>query len=186
MNQNTEIHAEEWRPVVGYEGLYEVSNLGRCRRIWRYGRAWDGLMKAHPHVNGYLFYMLCRGNKAKTHRVHRVVARAFLGEPPDGSEVNHKDSDRANCRLSNLEYVTRSENVKHSFQHGRLRPPAGQWNRKFSPEVLLRVLEDKGKMTAKQASAKHGVGMSHVYRVWHGEASIYPVNGQIWTPKQTA
>src|SRR3972149_1183846 len=99
-----DLPSEEWRPVVGWEGWYEVSNLGRVRRI----KEAAGTRRGHIlrwAVGGkppYPRVFLCREGKVLTKRVHRLVAEAFLGPCPEGQEVNHKDGDKANPRASNL------------------------------------------------------------------------------------
>lgn len=121
--------AEEWRPVVGWEGLYEVSNIGRVRSLGRTVRMKDkrGCWHTRPYpgkllstaglVAGYPHVQLHRNGKPSPRLVHQLVARAFLGPPPTPDhEVNHKhpDGDKTRCCVDNLEWVTRSENLKHA------------------------------------------------------------------------
>lgn len=108
---------EIWKPVVGYEGLYEVSNLGNIRRIWRYGKPWVHTLKSKTTRDGYLEATLTKNSKAKSIRTHRIVAMAFLGHP-DGKEVNHIDGNKKNNSVENLEWVTPSENQKHAYRIG--------------------------------------------------------------------
>lgn len=92
---------EAWLPVVGYEGIYEVSDLGRVRSQRR-------VLKGHD-VYGYTHVSL--GQRQVS--VHRLVAAAFFGPPPfDGAEVDHKNGRRADNRPGNLEYVSRAENQR--------------------------------------------------------------------------
>lgn len=107
---------EEWRSVAEWPE-YEVSNLGRVRRV-ETGRVRSPiLMKS----TGYLVVSMSRpGGDRKLAAIHRLVAFAFLGHPPaEGMQVNHKDSDRANPSLENLEWVTVSQNISHGYTHGR-------------------------------------------------------------------
>jgi len=101
---------EEWRPIVGYEGLYEVSNLGRVK-----GLKCGKILKPSPNKNGYLCLHLY--NKGRNRfRVHRLVLLTFL--PIDEiKEVNHKNHIKTDNRLCNLEWCSRSENVR--FQNKR-------------------------------------------------------------------
>jgi hypothetical protein len=108
-----EYTAEEWRPVAGYEGLYEVSSLGRVRRAGRV------LKPGRNPRTGYLVVSLWHDGKGETHTVHRLVAHAFIGPCPPGQHVNHRDFDRANARADNLEYLTPAENNRHTVTHGR-------------------------------------------------------------------
>lgn len=107
---------EEWRAVADWPE-YEVSNLGRVRRVDT-GRIRSAiLMKS----TGYLIVSMTRpGGERKLAAIHRLVAFAFLGEPPEPNmQVNHKDSDRANPRLDNIEWVTVSQNISHGYSHGK-------------------------------------------------------------------
>lgn len=116
-----------WRPVVGFEALYEVSDQGEVRRTGKAHKSGKGrgggarigrLIKPQPHRGGYLAVQLWRHGKLHRPLLHRVVAAAFLGPCPDGKEVNHVDGVKANNRASNLEYVDRSENMLHAYRTG--------------------------------------------------------------------
>lgn len=107
----------EWEPITGYEGYYEVSNLGDIKRIVTYkGKPILRILKPQDDGSGYMKVRLYKQGKSKFFRVHRVVMRAFIGECPENNEVNHKDGDRANNSLDNLEYMTKSENNMHMYR----------------------------------------------------------------------
>lgn len=118
---------EVWKPVVGYEGLYEVSNMGEVRGLPRtvltqkgwYQHVKGITLRQKNTKDGYKEVTLLKGSKPKSIRAHRVVAFAFLGAPssPD-LEVNHKDGNKQNNCVSNLEWVTSSENQKHAYRMG--------------------------------------------------------------------
>lgn len=113
----------EWRPVVGFDGLYEVSNLGEVRSIarrqgTRVGRILTGRLSTSLNDTWrtrYLRVALYRDSKRHDTPVHHLVAEAFLGPRPLGLEINHKDGNPQNNRVDNLEYVTHSENVRHGW-----------------------------------------------------------------------
>jgi hypothetical protein len=117
-----------WKDVVGYEGLYEVSDSGEVRSRDRYiktdirhvkSRLIKGkILFQNLKPNGYKTVDLCKDGKVKTTLVHRIVAEAFLPNPDGLRFVNHKDSNRANNIVSNLEWVTSSENRKHGITNG--------------------------------------------------------------------
>lgn len=114
---------EEWCPVVGYEGYYSVSNIGRVRRDAGGPGARAGLV-LRPKRNaktGYLTVSLFRGGDGCSHTVHTLVAAAFIGVRPNGWTVNHIDGDKLNNRPSNLEYVTRGDNARHAWETGLAR-----------------------------------------------------------------
>lgn len=101
---------EEWRPVIGWEGLYEVSDCGRVRS------AITGRQRSlSPAGNGYPMVTLKSGRRMNRTCVHRLVAAAFLG-PSNGLCVNHRDGARDNNSIANLEYVTYQENERHKYR----------------------------------------------------------------------
>ena len=120
---------EIWKPVPGYEGFYEVSSLGRVRSVDRVIIRKNGekrtvkgtILSPTKRKDGYLTIGLRREGSHKTHKIHRIVMLAFVGEPPEGKyEVDHKDGNPENNRLSNLEYVSRKENyMRMAANQGR-------------------------------------------------------------------
>lgn len=105
---------QNWAPVAGYEGLYEVSDAGNV-----YGIKKNKLLR--PGVsNGYLYVHLHKDSKGQSIRIHALVARAFIGERPEGYSINHKDCDKTNNDVSNLEYVTQAQNMRHAVLSGRM------------------------------------------------------------------
>jgi hypothetical protein len=103
------------KDVLGYEGLYQVDTEGNVFN--RHGRK----MKPCKQNRGYLILGLHKDNKTQVHTVHRLVAETFLGVAPKGYEINHKDGDKTNNRVSNLEWVTHAENMEHAFTTGKRR-----------------------------------------------------------------
>lgn len=112
---------------MGYEGLYEVSNSGcikSCKRSTVTKAGWvqnvhGKICKQKDTWDGYKEVTLYKNGKAKNIRTHRIVAFAFLGKPlDDRMEVNHKDGDKKNNSVSNLEWVTSSENQRHAYRTG--------------------------------------------------------------------
>jgi len=117
--QDTSIQNERWLPVVGYEGIYDVSNLGRIRRMKKGPGALVGrILKESLGDCGYMDVGLHKDGSQHTVKVHRLVSAAFLGECPDGKEVNHRDGVKPNNAATNLEYVTQSENALHAYRNG--------------------------------------------------------------------
>jgi hypothetical protein len=107
---------EEWRPVVGYEGVYEVSNTGLVRRVHSHRKTFPAfsIMKMRPNVNGYPSIGLRKHGQSKMHRVHCLVLAAFVGPRPSGFHCNHKNGIKTDNRLDNVEWVTPEYNYKHS------------------------------------------------------------------------
>ena len=118
---------EEWKAVVGYEGYYEVSNYGRVKGLNRIIQRSDGRMVTIPErilspvldTDGYRQCKLCRDGKYKTVGVHCLVARAFIPNPDNLEDVNHKNFNRADNHVSNLEWKTHGDNVRYSIEAKR-------------------------------------------------------------------
>lgn len=117
---------EIWRPIRGYEGLYEVSNLGQVKRLTqfvdnirgkqRYKRKWDGRILKFDSVRKAKRVCLTKNNISKRYFVHRLVATAFIPNHLNKPEVNHIDGNPSNNKIDNLEWCTGSENIVHSYK----------------------------------------------------------------------
>lgn len=114
---------EEWRDIKGYEGKYQISNAGHVKSLltWSVSKRKfepkERMMCPTSNGNGYLLITLSNRGKRKNKYIHRLVAEAFIENPENKSSVNHKDYDRANNTVKNLEWVTVKENVAHSVEH---------------------------------------------------------------------
>ena len=105
---------EEWRDIKGYEGKYMVSNLGRVKSLNYRRTGKEKIMKVYPDKDSYLYVELCKDGKGKWYRINRLVAQAFLENPDNLPEVNHKDKIRTNNNVENLEWCTTQYNVEYS------------------------------------------------------------------------
>lgn len=108
---------EVWKDIPGYEGVYQVSDKGRIkslqRRVWNYTKP-EKILKPHHKPNGYRQVGLRKeGCEAKHAYVHRIVAQAFLPNPDGLPEVNHKDFNKGNNSVENLEWVSDQDNKRH-------------------------------------------------------------------------
>jgi hypothetical protein len=113
---------EIWKEIKGYEGLYQVSNLGRVKSLSKVKELYNGGLYntkdkiLTPRIsNGYISVSLHKHNKGITKLIHRLVAEAFIPNPEGKPQVNHIDGNKTNNILSNLEWNTRSENIQHAF-----------------------------------------------------------------------
>lgn len=122
---------EIWKPVVGHEGLYIVSNLGRIKALERFRRGVskngneflrrmpERILAPAPHTAGYLGLSLTKaGDKAVSCLIHRIVAEAFIPNPRDLPYVNHIDANKHNNAVANLEWCTATENYRHAKSLG--------------------------------------------------------------------
>lgn len=127
---------ELYRPIKGYEGLYEVSNHGNVRSLSRMTKGRWGSMKTSPgrqlklnkHQLGYLRVDLSKDGKSKHNLAHRLVAEAFIPNPDNKKAVNHIDGDKENNRVENLEWCTYKENTQHALANGLLKWQYGDKN----------------------------------------------------------
>ena len=109
---------EEWMDVKGYEGFYKVSNMGRILSLKRRTTN-EHIMKQHISKDGYWQVCLCKNNNVITHRVHRLVAEAFVPNPLNYPVINHKDENKLNNQYDNLEWCTVKQNTRYKDMHIR-------------------------------------------------------------------
>lgn len=110
---------EIWRDVVGYEGLYQVSNIGRVKSLPRNGTIKEErILKPRITKNGYLYVHLRNGSISKYVKVHKMVAVAFIPNPENKPQINHINGIKTDNRVDNLEWNTASENMLHAIKLG--------------------------------------------------------------------
>ena len=155
---------EIWKPVVGYEGLYEINNKGEIKTI-KSGR----IIKYFKNKDGYLSCKLSKKSKTKTYLVHRLVAQAFIPNPENKPYVNHKDSNRLNNTLNNVEWCTPLENVKHMIISGRstYKKGSNNINSKLDENIVISILNiyKNKNVTQRFLSKKYDVSLSAINSV---------------------
>lgn len=106
---------EIWKDVKGYEELYQVSNLGRVKRVET-----DRILKVRVKRHGYLGVVLYNNSEPKHYIIHRLVAEAFIPNHENKPQVNHIDEDKTNNTVANLEWVTAKENANHGTRNSTM------------------------------------------------------------------
>lgn len=150
---------EKWLPIKGYEGLYEISDKGRVKSLYSRYKG-KSFLKQCAGSRGYLLVTLCRDGRQKTVNVHRLVAEAFLPNPNNLQCVNHKDENRQNNEVSNLEWCT----YYHNNTFGdRLTKSA---LKKGKPVICV----ETGKIYAngQRAQAETEINQSSIWRCCNG------------------
>lgn len=120
---------ETWRPIPGYEGIYDASDQGRIRsldriKVDKLGRQFKvkgRVLRLTPDKDGYPQCTLSKKNKQVLRKAHRLVLEAFVGPRPDGMVTRHLNDDRADPRLENLTYGTQAENCADALRQGKHR-----------------------------------------------------------------
>lgn len=170
------VDGEEWRQVVGFEGYYEVSSLGRIRRVvdscgYKAGR----MLKTDGALwEGYHSVNLRRDGKGGRIHVHIVVATAFHGPRPSGEhEVNHKDGNKLNNRADNLEWLTKAKNAEHAYALGLKKPVrlAGELNgrAKLTREDAERIRADGKSVSLTEQAKRYKVSRSTILMARQGK-----------------
>ena len=126
---------ETWRPVVGYEGLYEVSDFGDVRSLNYLHTGKTRVLKLIKEKKGYLLVNLYKEGKMKMYKAHRLVAQAFIDNPDNLPEVNHIDEDKTNNRVSNLEWCNHIYNSNHGTRNQRIAETQKGSKRPYMSEV---------------------------------------------------
>ena len=148
---------EIWKDIEGYEGLYQVSNMGRVKSVERmkwsgkcYYKAPERILKPRKNGGGYLVVMLSKNGKVKTCRVHRLVATAFIPNPNNLPQINHIDENKGNNHMENLEWCDSKYNNNYGTHNKRVSEKLR--GRKQSKESVEKRAE---KMRGRKLSEEH-------------------------------
>jgi len=158
----------KWKWIDGYKGVYKISDSGEVLSVPRRFRKKPLVLKYNVDTNGYRRVRLARDGNSELRLVHRLVAMAFLEIPDDFDhkkyEVNHKDGDKSNNNVNNLEWVDRKQNVIHSFVSLGRKPSYGR--RRFTKEQVQAIRQDQ--RTIRQISEAYQCSGTTIFKVKHG------------------
>ena len=183
---------EIWKDIEGYEGLYQVSNLGRVRSLTRNRRGRNNapnpiqgrILKQHTCF-GYCYISLCKNRKYKGFRVHRLVAHAFIPNPDNLPQVNHKDENKTNNCVDNLEWCTQEYNQNYGTIN--IRKSQKQLNDKNKSKVVLQYTLDgtfiKEWKSTMDVQRNLGFAHTHISECCRGKQANY-AHGYIWKYKK--
>jgi hypothetical protein len=160
---------EIWNDV--FSGHYQVSNLGRVRRMTVGGTRTDvvgRILIGGLGKKGYRHVTISIDGGQKTVKVHKLVAETFIGPCPAGKEVNHKDGIKLNCALSNLEYKTHKGNVVHAIRMG-LRNDVGEdnANSKLTERKVRGIRRLASSLSRRALARRYGVSLGAVQDIMH-------------------
>lgn len=165
---------EQWKPVEGYEEYYEVSNMGQVRSLPRKMHNYTKpgrILKQQNNGHSYMTVGLHAPNKKEKHAyVHILVARAFIPNPDGLEDVNHKDFNKGNNAVENLEWVTRQQNIMHFRQSARGKRIEAGRVKKIQHKAYQRVIDNKKKiidaysqgLNIEEVAKKTGLGRDFV------------------------
>jgi len=145
---------EVWKDIPNYEGMYQVSNLGNIKNVKK------GKIKIpNKNKNGYLYIDLWKDNKNKKMTIHRAVAMAFLSNDNDYTDINHKDGNKTNNIVDNLEWCNRSHNLKEAYRLGLRKPTRA-------------MLGKKGKLCPNSKKIKQYDKLGNLIKIWNSTMDI--------------
>jgi hypothetical protein len=181
------METEIWNDIIEYEGYYQVSNFGRVKSLSRcvehkkYGSMTikEKILKPlNRNKDGYMCVILKKNGTSKAMSIHRLVAIYFIPNENNLSEVNHKDGNKKNYRVDNLEWVTPKQNINHAFKTGLnkgvSRPGEKNGNSRLNSSQVNEIIKLKGVYSGIKISKMFNVSKSTIYfihskKTWTGK-----------------
>lgn len=179
------MNEEIWKDIEGYKGAYQISNLGNVKSVEREVTQWNEsakkyvtriqkalIMKPFEDEDGYLRLQLIKDGIRKKHFVHRLVALAFIPNPENKPEVNHKQGDKKDNRVWMLEWSTSSENQRHAIANKLYETAKGEKSGQAKLTELqvreIHSLYSRGNITQEYLAGLYGVASSAISRILTG------------------
>ena len=169
------MNKEIWKDIPGYEGLYQASNLGRIKKIWK---TKETIMKPSLQKEGYLRIGLVKNSKRKSYQVHRLIALCFIDNIYNKKYVNHIDGNKQNNNADNLEWVTASENLKHAYDNNLFKTIPGGKNSKPILQYDLNGNFIKKWESQREAGKTLGIQQSNIFKVANEQRNH--AGGYVW------
>ena len=176
MDKNEAI--EIWKDAPGYEGIYQISTVGRVKKLyreWNNGsrRSEETILNTHYGVHGYNHHVFIKNSIRKDFKVARLVAILFIPNPDNKPFVNHIDGVKSNDCVWNLEWATHKENDQHAYKIGLRCGMKGDKNgmATINSKTVLNIRADAEKKSYKQLAKKYDLNYGHIYLI---------VNRRIW------
>ena len=163
---------EVWKDVIGYEGYYQISNYGLVKSLDRVVDKNIGqkkllksrLLKQGIDKDGYKHVILYKNGRGSIFKTHKLVAIAFIDNPNNKKEINHKNGVKTDNKIENLEWCTRSENVKHAFKNGLKKPIFGETHvsSKLSEEQAIKIKYGHKDLTQYQIADLYNINQANI------------------------
>ena len=158
---------EIFKDVKGYEGLYQISNVGNVKSLGNDKTKKEKILKPAKNHKGYLFVGLCKQGKQKNHYIHRLVAQAFIDNPNNLEQINHKNEIKTDNRVENLEWCTPKQNNNYGTHNQR--SAANRINHPKRSKQVLCVETGKVYPSAHQVERELGFAKSNIVNVCNGK-----------------
>lgn len=174
METNLNNLKEIWMPINGYEGIYEISNYGNIRSLDRRKRHSNigftsickgQTLKPKTHANGYYEVSLCKNGKSKFKLIHRLVAQSFIENPENKPQVNHKNGNKKDNHINNLEWVTQKGNAEHAVKIGLYGNGERMYNHILSEKDVLEIRKLYPENTLSQLSNSYKVSITTIHYI---------------------
>lgn len=166
----------EWKPIKGYEGLYEVNRIGQVKSLDRYTVDSIGRKKFYPgkpltaliNEGGYSYVKLSRSGQKKQFYIHRLVALAFINNPNNLEEVNHIDGNKKNNVCNNLEWITSHGNELHAIENNLKVHGSNHYESKLDENKVRYIRKEKQNKSFNALAKELGVTVSAIFSAYHG------------------
>lgn len=172
---------EVWKDIEGYEGKYQISNLGRVKALDFKRTKKERIMKPHINTSGYLAINLYKNAKFKTYRIHRLIAQAFISNPENKPCINHIDGNKLNNSIDNLEWCTHRENTIHAIKTGLSSSPTVKYGTDNPKSKKVKQYDLQGKFLKTWdciSDAGKSLNATHISDVCNGKRKS--CKGYMW------